>query len=313
MGFFANRNHFAAHLYVTLVLGAVWFANTSTQALEQGALTSRSTLWLTAAGVFLVSVAAGLAMARSRAGIVLAMAALIGIIAMLLRHRASEGNGHRGGAFSRRRLSILTILLAALFAAQFGLGSILSRFESDPLDEDLRFPLARTTLAMAYKSLPFGTGLGTFAPVYGAAEKDKDVVTGYANRAHNDLAEFVLETGIPGVFLLLAFFLWFSRRAYDVWFRPKSTENGQQALLQRAATLIVALLLAHSLADYPLRTTALSAIFAFFCAALASEAPVSQSGAVQKRRSSRDVTSPKVGLPVERWGSDIRWPESWHK
>ncbi len=312
VGFFANRNHFAAHLYVTLVLGAVWFANTSAQALEQGALTSRSTLWLTAAGVFLVSVAAGLAMARSRAGIVLAMAALIGIVAMLLRHRTSGVDSRRGGAFSRGRLSILTILLAALFAAQFGLGSILSRFESDPLD-DLRFPLARTTFETAYKSLPFGTGLGTFAPVYGAVEKDKDVITGYANRAHNDLAEFVLETGIPGVFLLLAFFLWFSRRAYDVWFRPKSTENGQQVLLQRAATLIVALLLAHSLADYPLRTTALSAIFAFFCAALASEAPVSQSGPVQKRRSSRGVMSPKVGLPVERWGSGIRWPESWHK
>ena len=52
VGLFANRNHFAAHLYVTLVLAATWYATTVNQTLRIGALTSRSMLWSTAAAVF---------------------------------------------------------------------------------------------------------------------------------------------------------------------------------------------------------------------------------------------------------------------
>jgi hypothetical protein len=43
---------------------------------------------------------------------------------------------------------------------------------------------------------PFGTGLGTFLPVYATVEKDENVSFAFANRAHNDLAEVLLETGI---------------------------------------------------------------------------------------------------------------------
>ena len=64
VGFFANRNHFAAYLFVTLVLGAVWHLKVADQMLKTGALTSRSILWLAAAAVFLVAILAGLAMAR---------------------------------------------------------------------------------------------------------------------------------------------------------------------------------------------------------------------------------------------------------
>ena len=87
VGLFANRNHFAAHLYVTLVLAATWYATTVRETLKLGALTSRSMLWSTAAAVFFVSVMAGLAMARSRAGVFLAMVALVGVIVMVLRHK----------------------------------------------------------------------------------------------------------------------------------------------------------------------------------------------------------------------------------
>ena len=56
VGLFANRNHFAAHLYVTLVLAATWYATTVGQTLKTKTLGSRSMLWSTAAAVFLVSV-----------------------------------------------------------------------------------------------------------------------------------------------------------------------------------------------------------------------------------------------------------------
>ncbi len=55
VGLFANRNHFAAHLYVTLALAGMWFQMTAANSLEPGRLGTRSTLLFAAAAIFLVS------------------------------------------------------------------------------------------------------------------------------------------------------------------------------------------------------------------------------------------------------------------
>ena len=313
VGLFANRNHFAAHLYVTLVLAATWYATTVRQTLRIGALTSRSILWSTAAAVFLVSVVAGLAMARSRAGVFLALVALVGVVLMVLRKRKGFEDIPTHTRLTVARRSVLAVLFAILFAVQFGLGGVISRFEGDVL-EDLRVPLARTTFEAALRSLPFGAGVGSFVPVYAVVENDNDIFAGYANRAHNDLAEILLETGLFGLVLLLAFMAWFFRKTYDVWFMRKFNGHDSQLLLQRAATLIIFLLLAHSLVDYPLRTTALSSIFVFFCAVLTTQAQDSEDEKIPDRR--QRFVGPKPTLRVtagETWGSDLRWPEGWQR
>ncbi len=312
VGFFANRNHFAAHLYVTLVLAAAWYATTIRQSLKIGALTSRSILWSAAAAVFLVSVVAGLAMARSRAGVFLAMVALVGVILMVLRQQKDREH-EPAGSLTVGRMSILAVLFAIFFAAQFGLGSVLSRFEGNQL-EDLRIPLATATFEAALRSLPFGTGLGSFIPVYATVEKDKDVFVGYANRAHNDFAEIFLETGVLGLILLLTFLVWFLPRAYDVWRQRRFSGHDRQLMLQRASALIIFLLLAHSLVDYPLRTTALSAIFAFFCAVLATEASDFKDEAIPQKPRRFAEQNPAVRVSSgEKWGSELHWPEGWQK
>ncbi|MGA7325823.1 MAG: hypothetical protein WBX25_15385 [Rhodomicrobium sp.] len=50
--------------------------------------------------------------------------------------------------------------------------------------------------------------------VNATVEKEEDAFPGYAKRAHNDLAEVQLETGLPGAILVLAFLVWFLRRSY---------------------------------------------------------------------------------------------------
>ncbi len=207
VGFFANRNHFAALLNVTLILAALWLALAAEASFEGRARGTRALFWLAAAVAFLVADVAGLAMARSRAGIGLAMAALIGIVLMALRARseAPARDRHRSLA---RRATFAAVLFAALFAAQFGLGGLLTRFEGDPL-EDLRVALNRTMLQTIPKALPLGTGLGSFVPVYATVERRQDAFAGFANRAHNDFAELLLETGLLGAGLVLAFLAWF--------------------------------------------------------------------------------------------------------
>ena len=117
VGLFANRNHFAAHLYVTLVLAAAWYATAVRETLKVGALTSRSTLWSTAAAVFFVSVMAGLAMARSRAGVFLAMIALVGVIVMVLRPQKDREDGSIRNRLTVGRMSMLAVLFGVLFCS----------------------------------------------------------------------------------------------------------------------------------------------------------------------------------------------------
>jgi O-antigen ligase len=310
VGFFANRNHFAALLNVTLILAALWLWMTADAALRQRTFGNRSILWLAAAGAFLVADTAGLAMARSRAGIFLAIVALLGIVVTAYKQTRGTGSDRR---LSASRISLAAALFAVLFAAQFGLGSMLSRFEGDPL-EDLRLALNRTTLKTAFESLPFGTGLGSFVRVYATVERKEDAFAGFANRAHNDAAELLLETGILGAGLLLAFLAWYARRSYGAWTERRVPSSPLESMLERAASLIVGLLLLHSIVDYPLRTAALSTVFSFFCAVLAAPAmavavkPREKEAPPQSRR--RPQTSPR---PPEKWGADAVWPESWQK
>ena len=160
VGFFANRNHFAAGLNVTLVLSALWLATATGELLEKSGTPGRSILWFAASAAFLVAVVAGLALARSRACVFLAMIALIGAASMVTVPRGSDGShGSSHGGRKARRAVFAVGLFAVLFAVQFGLAGILTRFEGDAMD-DLRVPLNRTTFETAVKALPFGAGLG---------------------------------------------------------------------------------------------------------------------------------------------------------
>ena len=160
VGFFANRNHFAAQLYVTLILSGIWLAIAASHLPRSRALQAPEALVLTAAALFLVSIVAGLAMARSRAGIFLGMLALGGIL-LLMRRPAVRKKSSPPRKVRRGYIAIVSAAFGLLFAAQFGFGSVFSRFGDDPF-RDLRIPLASTSFELALKSLPFGTGLWNF-------------------------------------------------------------------------------------------------------------------------------------------------------
>ena len=314
VGFFANRNHFASLLYTALVFAAVWFSFAARDFVKQGTLDTRAILWFAAAAALLIATIAGLALARSRAGLVLALAAIGGIVAMFFVDDRKAGKGLDSSSRFVRRLALGALGIAVLFAAQFGLSRVMTRFEVDPL-ADLRITLTAATLRTALESLPFGTGIGSFVPVYLAKEKTQDLFTDYANRAHNDWAELLLETGIFGLAIAVLFLWWFAARAIAVW-RPRRAAGLEHHLtLQRAATLTIMLLLAHSLVDYPLRTTAMATIFAFACAILI-EPPASATPAEppprrsSRRRKERPAASPEA-TPEGAWGAAMEWPDAW--
>jgi hypothetical protein len=68
---------------------------------------------------------------------------------------------------------------------------------------------------------------------------------------------------VPGLALLLLFLIWWARRTAAIW---RAEEADYYA---RAATVATAAIMAHSLVDYPLRTAAISILFAIACALMA--------------------------------------------
>jgi O-antigen ligase len=217
-----------------------------------------------------------------------------------------------------------------VFSAQFALYRILDRFAMDPL-ADARVAFARTTIAAAKAYMPLGSGIGTFVPVYALFEQPKDALIGaFVNHAHDDFLEVWLESGIFGIGLMGAFVVWFVPRTVRVWRRPPSDAREIDHSLARSATMIVALLIAHSLVDYPLRTGAMTAIFAFCCALLIEPISGAASKCSSEEENSRHnmmrrnahrnerIATMSAGRRKriasglgERWGDDIDWPDEW--
>jgi len=249
-GFFANRNHLASLILVTLPF-----------AITLGAATLRrrdhrtSALWFGAlfAGLAVVALAA----IRSRAGIVL-FVPVMG--ASLLAAWIAAGRGRPG-----RGLLVLggSIAVALAAVAMLALPPILARFDTqNPPEARLaRWPLVAEA-AQTY--LPLGSGIGSFDPVYRSVEPLDELDGTFFNQAHNDYLETWLETGWLGVGVLIAFFIWFYRRCWSAWRAPPSRERD----IQRAASIGVGVLLLHSAGDYPLRTVALAVVFALCCGLL---------------------------------------------
>jgi O-antigen ligase len=355
VGFFANRNHFAALLYCLMLLATAWAAESAITfrlTSERTRYDSVSIVALVAAFTVLVVLLAAQAMARSRAGLGLSIVALLGAFALAMSDPRSTSSDRRrisdrgsASGFTTTKLMVAAIALAVMFAVQFALYRILERFTSDPL-EDTRLAFARNSIEAAVAFMPFGSGLGTFVPIYAMFEKTADALANrYANHAHNDVLELWLDTGAIGLAFMGMFAAWLVPRTITVWRRAlPSGARGIDRSLARAATIALTLLIVHSFVDYPLRTGAMMAIMAFVCGLL-FEPPVSvESGqtvepqqGLRHRASARGGRRGEAALPSQvatamhpstppasrsqvssaaspEWRrADIEWPEAWRE
>jgi O-antigen ligase len=321
VGFFANRNHFAALLYSLTLFAAAW-AGSVTFSRGNWQRHGSKVVAVVASFTLLVVLIAAQTMARSRAGLGLTMVALLGAFALVFFNRAEEPT--KAGAATK--LLGGAIALALLFGVQFALYRILERFALDPL-EDGRVVFARVTTEAAKALFPVGSAVGTFVPVYAGFEKPQDTISDtFANRAHNDFLEGLLESGIVGTVVFVLFLVWFAAASAGAWRRSAPVVTQIDRLLPLAATVVVGLLLAHSLADYPLRTAAMMGILAFSCALLIEPVagakihaqPTSHAPTTSQHEQELPWAEPRLPprptpRPRPRWGADIAWPEEWRK
>jgi O-antigen ligase len=228
-GLFANRNHLAT-LLVMAIPCAVLLAGQGNRL---------------RAGVLALILAGGTALTGSKAGIGLAVVtAAVSLAAIHAPARAREPWLALFGAGA---------LLGAAGAAWLALAPVAP--PAGGIEQQRPFIIA-TTLDAARDHFPAGSGGGSFLRVYQHYEDPAAISPEYRNHAHNDYAEVLLEYGAPGAVLMLAVIGWWAVAAFAVW------RSGPGSGAARAGIIMLGVVLAHSLVDYPLRTAGLALLAA---------------------------------------------------
>lgn len=243
VGLFANTNHFAVFLACSMPLAAA-----SVATMNPKKSTKRKNL--IGLAVYTALLALLMIVSTSLAGIAFLILSTIGS-AYIIWGRSVSG---RAKLFFLTGVAIAAILAAGSLTA-IGNGAIGAKFEDAP---NSRGNMTPVTVAAGMEMAPTGSGLGSFVQVYAMQQPDRYTSTTWVNHAHNDYAELYLELGIPGLLLIAAFLLWFVRTGIQIWQRRTDPE----IMVAQAAWLSIALLLLHSLVDYPLRTAAMASYFA---------------------------------------------------
>lgn len=249
-GFFANRNHLA-----TLCLMAMPFvAALGAAPGDRDASSNRMGHRVIAGAAFLFLVVGALVV-QSLAGWLLLLPTVLASMAV---YRRRPGVRRKRWLIPAAAVTVAAAILAALFSPIAPLGADSVAGELRPQERRVSM---RLTAHAAAAYFPLGSGFGSFTRVY-PAQEDPALATGtFVNHAHNDYLELLLEGGVAGLAMLAAFLIWWGRQSVAMW-----RDRGAGAALARAGSIAVAVLMAHSFVDYPIRTAAIAAVAAFACA-----------------------------------------------
>ncbi len=254
VGFFANRNHQATLLLMTLP----FVAALATPLLRGGRIRQDAIPKIVVIGTLFAMIAGGVMMTGSRAGI--AILPIVTAFCVLMVRKDLTGNVPKlwiGG--------VGFFMLAAIAAVGFSGVVTRDALATANVAASTREAIWGSSWKYAVEHLPIGSGLGSFVSVFRMREDPLNRPSEFANHAHNDYVEWLLETGLPGIVLLAAFAIWYAIRLRGVW-------RSKEAALGRAGSIAIAAVLIHSLADYPVRTAAIFAMCAL-CAAFMIPAP----------------------------------------
>jgi len=248
VGLFANSNHQAAFFYAVIPYAAVWAS------LSRYGPRDRRIFRLTFSVIVLVAIAIGLPATLSRFGVFLGLVAglcSVPLVASLVP------KAERGRTIT---VAAIATAIALVLAFQFGFVGLADRLSETVGGRDLRWSLVSITAKAAKDYFPFGSGVGTFVPIYQRYEPLQSLQDVYVNRAHNDWVESLLEGGLVSAAVLCVLFAGYLVLAYRSW--RTAHPNLRLVAYGRAGSICVGLLLVHSIFDYPLRTTALMVIVA---------------------------------------------------
>jgi O-antigen ligase len=252
LGFHANRNATTDTLQIGVMALAALTAAWSQRDTVRG-------INLIALGLIMVGLVLGAVLTGSRTGILL-LPVTYGFVVWILWPLVTR-------RMSSTSWWIFLIPPALCFAAAFSsqVQNALSRFGGVG---ERRWDIWHDTLIAIHSVWPIGGGISSFQVVYDATQSFERLRTELDARAHNDWLEWVLESGIAGIAVMLAIALILLacnlralRTAAQRGIRPAYRA---QVIFATGALLHIAL---HAVFDYPMRSMALAALVAT-CAAM---------------------------------------------
>lgn len=249
-GMYVNRDHFAALMEMALPMALalmLYSIGRTADDRRHGGLeisVNRAVLFAFAALViFLAAI-----FSRSRTGVFLVLLMVLLSSVVFSRHIGGKQSVGWASAFA---------VIAGGIGVSIGLIPVLNRFiAADPL-EDGRWPIFETTLTVIREFFPLGSGPGTYAEMYRAFQPAEQAF--FANHAHNDYLELLVEMGAAGGFIIAGFLIVY---LYG-WLRLRKRAWNRMRFLQVAAGLSIFALLLHSLLDFNFHTPANFVVFAF--------------------------------------------------
>src|SRR3546814_9794071 len=132
--------------------------------------------------------------------------------------------------------------------------------------EERRGVIRQATSALAVTHIPWGSGLGSFVPVFQQAMPESLLLGSYINAAHNDYSQVWLEAGVPGLIVVATVVATLAAALGRPWVH----QTGDRRLVWYALLGMFALL-AHAASDYALRTPALMALATLLGAVLLAQ------------------------------------------
>lgn len=247
IGTFANRNHLANFLCMTIPLILYEMHK------DSGSGSSKF-IWLWGSAMFIV-LAAVLA-TLSRAGISIAfVVSIIGLTTLF-------GKGRKKHSLRWNTAALIGTIALVLVAGGF---DWLDRFESSQLDAAVEMRTLNRERAWqgAVDFWPWGSGLGSFGAVFPKYQPPQAALY-FVEHAHNDYIQLIMELGIFFVIGILLI-IWLTLRRLRLIFKDNSKKVSigrinSQAVACGLGTVALAL---HGWIDFPMRIPA-NAMFGVF-------------------------------------------------
>ncbi len=260
VGLFANRNHQAAMLLISLPVLAAFYGTMRVQP-------DRQIMWqaiLFSAALFLFPM---LATTGSRAGVVLSTVALLlawwvytppKLVGRRVRPELSPWVWRGILAVGAVGLLVLAFLMRSTESVQRLLAT-----ESATEERSVALPILWDTI---WNFFPFGSGIGSFADVFRTVEPLSMVRNTYLNHAHNEPVEILMTAGLPGLLLLIAAILMFGVAVWNLVRQTGEQRSSPTNVFGRCGAATLLLLALASIADYPLRVPSLAVLGAIAAA-----------------------------------------------
>lgn len=243
---FANRNHFALFAACGCALAPTW-------AFRDG----YRQRWRAPVALGIVLVFALIILASgSRTGVLVGVTGgALGVFSVRRKIKSELRRLPKRVALALTVTSAAVVVIAIALSITLGRAVSFDRVFALEAGEDLRRRALPTIWEMTQLYFPFGSGVGTFDPVYRIHEPNELLSFAYLNHAHNDLLEVVLDAGLLGLLLLVGAVVWWLWKSLQTW-RSGAADNP----LARAGSIILLLTLVASITDYPARTPMIMAV-----------------------------------------------------